>query len=118
MRKPKITPIKGSYADRMFSYDVAGLEHVQKIENDDFTPLIEKALQLPEANIESQHLKANHLMIKPKRPHTVLQQGSICRMVNIRFDHGRIDPQFARSNTKKLFPCFRMYPSVFHCTLW
>lgn len=46
-------PIKGSYADRMFSYDVAGLEHVQKIENDDFTPLIEKALQLPEANIES-----------------------------------------------------------------
>ena len=48
-----VMPIKGSYADRMFSYDVAGLEHVQKIENDDFTPLIEKALQLPEANIES-----------------------------------------------------------------
>lgn len=48
-----VMPIKGSYADRMFSYEVAGLENVQKIENDDFTPLIEKALELPEANIES-----------------------------------------------------------------
>lgn len=48
-----VMPIKGTYADRMFSYDVAGLENVQKIVNDDFTPLIEKALELPEANIES-----------------------------------------------------------------
>ncbi|KYD22934.1 hypothetical protein B4110_1857 [Parageobacillus toebii] len=48
-----VMPIKGTYADRMFSYDVAGLENVRKIENDDFTPLIEKALELPEANIES-----------------------------------------------------------------
>lgn len=48
-----VMPIKGTYADRMFSYDVAGLEHVQKIVDDDFTPLIEKALELPEANIES-----------------------------------------------------------------
>ncbi|GMB08280.1 hydroxylamine reductase [Thermolongibacillus altinsuensis] len=48
-----VMPIKGSYADRMFSYDVAGLENVRKIENDDFTPLIEKALELPEANIDS-----------------------------------------------------------------
>ena len=38
----------------MFSYDVAGLENVQKIVNDDFIPLIEKALSLPEANIESE----------------------------------------------------------------
>ncbi|MCK6255589.1 hydroxylamine reductase [Fictibacillus sp. KIGAM418] len=48
-----VMPIKGTYADRMFSYEVAGLEHVQKIENDDFTPLIQRALELPEVNIES-----------------------------------------------------------------
>ncbi len=48
-----VMPIKGSYADRMFSYEVAGLENVQKIENDDFEPLITRALELPEANIHS-----------------------------------------------------------------
>ncbi|MDN9009393.1 hydroxylamine reductase [Brevibacillus laterosporus] len=50
-----VMPIKGSYADRFYFYDVAGLEGVTKIENDDFAPLIEKALSLPEANIESDH---------------------------------------------------------------
>lgn len=49
-----VMPIKGSYADRMFSYEVAGLENVQKIVNDDFTPLIERALELPEAYIDSE----------------------------------------------------------------
>ncbi|MDX8366492.1 hydroxylamine reductase [Cytobacillus sp. IB215665] len=49
-----VMPIKGTYADRMYSYEVAGLENVQKIENDDFTPLIDRALQLPDANIESE----------------------------------------------------------------
>jgi hydroxylamine reductase len=49
-----VMPIKGTYADRMFSYDVAGLENVQKIVNNDFTPLIERALELPEAAIESE----------------------------------------------------------------
>ncbi|MDO3680142.1 hydroxylamine reductase [Paenibacillus ehimensis] len=48
-----VMPIKGTYADRFFSYDIAGLEGVTKIVNDDFTPLIEKALSLPEAHIES-----------------------------------------------------------------
>ena len=48
-----IMPVKGSYSDRFFSYDVAGLEGVRKIENDDFAPLIEKALSLPEANTDS-----------------------------------------------------------------
>ncbi|KPV59643.1 hydroxylamine reductase [Paenibacillus sp. A3] len=48
-----VMPIKGTYADRFFSYDIAGLEGVTKIINDDFTPLIEKALSLPEARIES-----------------------------------------------------------------
>lgn len=49
-----VMPIKGTYADRMFSYEVAGLENVQKIVNDDFTPLIERALELPEAYIDSE----------------------------------------------------------------
>ena len=48
-----VMPTKGSYVDRMFSYEVAGLENVQKIVNDDFTPLIERALELPEAYIDS-----------------------------------------------------------------
>nr|WP_245526700.1 hydroxylamine reductase [Acetohalobium arabaticum] len=48
-----VMPIRGGYADRFFSYDVTGLEDVTKIEDDDFTPVIEKALDLPEANMES-----------------------------------------------------------------
>ncbi|MCM3122153.1 MULTISPECIES: hydroxylamine reductase [Bacillaceae] len=49
-----VMPIKGSYADRMFTYEVAGLENVRKIENEDFSILIERALELPEANMESE----------------------------------------------------------------
>lgn len=49
-----VMPIKGSYADRMFTYEVTGLENVRKIENDDFSMLIDKALELPEANMESE----------------------------------------------------------------
>ncbi|MCT8137945.1 hydroxylamine reductase [Anaerobacillus sp. CMMVII] len=48
-----VMPIKGSYADRFFSYELAGLEGVAKIQGEDFSPLIERALELPEANIES-----------------------------------------------------------------
>lgn len=48
-----VMPIKGSYSDRFFSYDIAGLEGVQKIENDVFTPLIQKALELPEVHMDS-----------------------------------------------------------------
>jgi len=48
-----LMPIKGSYFDRFWSYGVAGLEGVQKIENNDFTPIIEKALSLPAANVQS-----------------------------------------------------------------
>ncbi|MTV48876.1 hydroxylamine reductase [Heliobacillus mobilis] len=48
-----LMPIRGSYSDRMWTYGTAGLEGVQKIENDDFTAIIEKALALPEANQES-----------------------------------------------------------------
>lgn len=49
-----VMPIRGTYADRFFSYEVAGLEGVTKIVGEDFSPLIEKALSLPDANIESE----------------------------------------------------------------
>ncbi len=49
-----VMPIKGSYADRMFTYEVTGLENVRKIEGEDFSMLIERALELPEANMESE----------------------------------------------------------------
>ncbi|WP_248926029.1 hydroxylamine reductase [Paenibacillus hamazuiensis] len=48
-----VMPIKGAYADRFFSYDVAGLEGVTKMIGEDFAPLIEKALSLPAVRIES-----------------------------------------------------------------
>ncbi|MBS3986242.1 MAG: hydroxylamine reductase [Selenomonadales bacterium] len=48
-----LMPIKGTYFDRFFSCDVAGLEGVQKIVGDDFSPLIERALALPAANVDS-----------------------------------------------------------------
>lgn len=48
-----VLPIKGTYSDRFFTCDVAGLEGVQKIKDFDFTPLINRALELPEVNIKS-----------------------------------------------------------------
>lgn len=48
-----VMPIKGTYADRTFSYGTAGLEGVKKIQNNDFKPLIDKALSLPEGRMES-----------------------------------------------------------------
>ncbi|HBV98786.1 MAG: hydroxylamine reductase [Peptococcaceae bacterium BICA1-7] len=49
-----VMPIrKGTYGDRMFTYLVAGLEGVQKIKDMDFGPVIEKALSLPPADIQS-----------------------------------------------------------------
>ncbi len=41
------------YKDRIFTYGIAGIEGIGKIENDDFSKLIEKALSLPEAKINS-----------------------------------------------------------------
>ena len=46
-------PIKGTYSNRFFAYDVAGLEGVQKILGEDFSPLIERALSLPVASVDS-----------------------------------------------------------------
>lgn len=48
-----IMPLRGTYNDRIFTYDVVGVEKAQKIEGNDFSPLIEKALSLPDADIKS-----------------------------------------------------------------
>ena len=49
-----VMPIKNkTYGDRMFTYLVAGLEGAQKIKDKDFSPVIEKALSLSPANVES-----------------------------------------------------------------
>ena len=48
-----VMPVKGSYSDRMWSYDVTGLEGVAKIVNDDFAPVIDKALSFYDVDIAS-----------------------------------------------------------------
>jgi hydroxylamine reductase len=49
-----VMPVRGTYSERMFTYDVTGVEgDVQKILDEDFSPVIEKALSLPDANITS-----------------------------------------------------------------
>ena len=37
-----------TYKDRLFTYKIVGAEGIRKIENDDFAPVIEKALSLPD----------------------------------------------------------------------
>ncbi len=49
-----VMPVRGTYGDRMFTYDLTGVEgETQKVENDDFSAVIEKALSLPDADIKS-----------------------------------------------------------------
>ena len=49
-----IMPVRNkTYGDRMWTYGVTGVEESKKIVNDDFGPVIDKALALPTANIES-----------------------------------------------------------------
>lgn len=43
----------GTYKDRFWTYGTAGLEGIPKIKNNDFSPLINKALELEIRNIES-----------------------------------------------------------------
>ena len=43
----------GHYGDRFWTYGTAGLEGVPKIKNSDFSPIINRALELPAVNIES-----------------------------------------------------------------
>lgn len=63
-------PIKGTYADRFFSYEVAGLEGVVKIMDDDFSPLIECALSLPAADVESEQVLTTGTVHCGKAPKT------------------------------------------------
>ncbi|HEX3030753.1 MAG TPA: hydroxylamine reductase, partial [Bacillota bacterium] len=49
-----VMPVRNAtYGDRMFTYLCSGVEGVPKIENMDFSPLIEKALALPVASVDS-----------------------------------------------------------------
>ncbi|MGE5676651.1 MAG: hydroxylamine reductase [Pseudomonadota bacterium] len=48
-----LMPVKGTYTDRFYTYGTAGVEGAQKIVNEDFSPIIERALSLPEVFIES-----------------------------------------------------------------
>ena len=48
-----VMPARGLYGEKMFTYDITGVEDVRKIEGNDFSPLIEKALSLPAADIKS-----------------------------------------------------------------
>lgn len=45
-----IVPLRKSceYSDRLFGYSIAGTDGIEHIENDDFSPLIQKALSLPD----------------------------------------------------------------------
>ena len=49
-----IMPVRGTYRAKLFTYDVTGVEECPYIEEDDFTPLIDKALSLPDANVKSE----------------------------------------------------------------
>lgn len=48
-----LMPVKGSYSDKMWTYGITGLEGVPAIVDNDFTPLINKALSLPKAAVNS-----------------------------------------------------------------
>jgi len=49
-----IMPVRGTYRDKLFTYGVTGVEECPYIEENDFTPLIEKALSLPDADVKSE----------------------------------------------------------------
>jgi len=49
-----IMPVRGTYRDKLFTYGVTGVEECQYIEENDFSPVIEKALSLPDADVKSE----------------------------------------------------------------
>jgi hydroxylamine reductase len=49
-----IMPVRGTYRDKLFTYGVAGVEECPYIEGNDFTPVINKALSLPDADVKSE----------------------------------------------------------------
>jgi hydroxylamine reductase len=48
-----VMPVRGIYRDKLFTYDITGVEECPYIEENDFTPLIDKALSLPDADVKS-----------------------------------------------------------------
>ena len=75
-----VMPIRkdATYGDRMFSFGVTGLAGVKKIEGLDFTPVIEKALSLPEASAEDLATEVktmttgfHHLNVLPLAPQII-----------------------------------------------
>lgn len=48
-----VMPVRGIYRDKLFTYDVTGVEECPYIEGNDFSPLIDKALSLPDAAVKS-----------------------------------------------------------------
>ncbi len=49
-----IMPVRGIYRDKLFTYGVTGVEECPYIEDNDFAPLIDKALSLPDADMKSE----------------------------------------------------------------
>lgn len=49
-----VMPVRGTYRHKLFTYDVTGVEECPYIEGNDFTPLIDKALSLPDADVKSE----------------------------------------------------------------
>jgi hydroxylamine reductase len=49
-----VMPVRGTYRHKLFTYDVTGVEECPYIEDNDFTPLIDKALSMPDANVKSE----------------------------------------------------------------
>jgi hydroxylamine reductase len=49
-----VMPVRGIYRDKLFTYGVTGVEECPYIEENDFTPLIDKALSLPDADMKSE----------------------------------------------------------------
>jgi len=49
-----VMPVRGTYRKKLFTYDVTGVEECPYIEDNDFTPLIEKALELPDGDLKSE----------------------------------------------------------------
>lgn len=49
-----VMPVRGIYSHKLFTYDVTGVEECPYIEDNDFTPLIDKALSMPDASVKSE----------------------------------------------------------------
>jgi hydroxylamine reductase len=48
-----VMPVRGTYRQKLFTYDVTGVEECPYIEGNDFSPLIAKALSMDDADVRS-----------------------------------------------------------------